>query len=440
MLQRLRWDTGLCYQLIRLQRPRTRRSCHGLRTIATTTQSESEIRLATTRPGTKFQSLPKITQVNPPLRAEPSAIELIRDAIFESKSRVSRIGKRDTRTRSLVSADLPAVFRHVQGLKDLGSVQRLTWAHRIVTQCLNNSKDSLEFLSVLDDFTALLVPNAENLLTELSTEEFARRAEGLRVYNSTVHALQRQYVPLNKDVICWGIRIAAEARSTTAIRYYLLLSTRDNIDIVHDQARTTFQYLKQWVQSENFQGWEGLRQKQQLLVLLTGRESQKMGEWHESRQRCLYQMSGSEFNGLTYDYLFILQKLSGTQAVFDEWLCFKESQFWRESSNSIGGRATPSKVIVDTFVQFLVDGNDVERAWQVIEDSGMKLSQFTWTSLSALFDHPEFIRRWEDGMNEHVLRKYEEHIHRIEEAMRIRWSGGEDGYHTLQTNMATDDD
>ncbi|MCJ1399049.1 hypothetical protein MMC11_002251 [Xylographa trunciseda] len=149
-------------------------------------------------------------------------------------------------------------------------------------------------------------------------------------------------------------------------------------------------------------------------------------------------MNGSEPGGLTHDYLLILQKLAGAQAVFDKWLSFKESPFWRESFEPTGGKATASKVIVDSFVQVLVHSKHVEWAWQVIESSGMKLSEFSRTSLSGLLDYPELIRRWEAGMNEHALRKYEEHILRIEEAMGIRWSGGEDGYHSLQANMAAE--
>ncbi|MCJ1384703.1 hypothetical protein MMC17_007821 [Xylographa soralifera] len=439
MLPRLKCDKRLCYQPIKLQRPKTFETC-GLRTIVTTTQPDSEVCLGTTQLKTSYQNSPKITQNSPTLRAEPSQIELIRDAIFESKSGVSRPFKRNNRSISFVSTDLPAIFRHIQGLENLSSIQRLTWAHRIVTQCLRSPKDSIQLLSVLHDFTSLLVPSAETPSTEPSTEELAQRAYGLRIYNSAVHALQRQHVPLNSDIICWGIRVAAEARSTAAIQYYLLISTRKNIDIAHDQAQATFQALKHWVQSETFQGWEGLRQKQQLLFNLTGRESQEIGAWHEAWQKCLHQMSGSGPDGLTYDYLFILQKLSGTQTVFNEWLNFKESQLWREFSQATGEKATASKVIVDSFVQVLVDAKDVEWAWKVIEDSGIKLGDLSTNSLSALLDHPEFIRRWDDGMDEHLLRKYEETIRRIEEAMGIHWSGGEDGYHTLQANLACEDD
>ena len=440
MLQRLKRDKSFFYQFTRLQKAKPSATRHSLRTIVTTTRSGSEVRLRTSDLKTNYQKSPNFTPNSPKPRAELPAIELIRDAIFESKSGVSRPAKKNNRPISFVSKDLPAIIHHIQGLESLSSNERLTWAHRIISQCLSSPKDSIQLPLVLHDFTALLVPSAATLSTEPSTEELAQRAYSLCIYNFAVHELQRQHIPLNKDIICWGIRIAAEARSTAAIQYYLLLSTSKSIDIIHDQAYATFQSLKQWVQSGTFQGWEGLRQKQQLLFTLTGRESQEIGSWHEPWQNCLHQMSGSGPDGLTYDYLFILQKLSSTQTVYNEWLSFKESQLWREFSEATGEKATASKVIIDSFVQVLVDGKDVERAWMVIEDSGIRFSALSTTSLNALLDYPEFIRRWDDEMNEHILRKYEGSIRRIEEVMGIQWSGGEDGYHTLQANLGTEDD
>ncbi|MCJ1418429.1 hypothetical protein MMC32_004776 [Xylographa parallela] len=152
-------------------------------------------------------------------------------------------------------------------------------------------------------------------------------------------------------------------------------------------------------------------------------------------------MSGSRPAGLTYDYLFILQKLSSTQTVFNEWLSFRESQLWRESSGATGEKATTSKVVVDIFIQVLVESGDAAKAWKVIEESGIKLSELSTTSLSALLDYPELIRGLEDGLNEPLLQKYEEHLRRIEEAMGVHWcGGGENGYHALQSHLATEDD
>ncbi|MCJ1295718.1 hypothetical protein MMC34_007282 [Xylographa carneopallida] len=294
--------------------------------------------------------------------------------------------------------------------------------------------------SIFDDFTALLVPSAKASPTKPSTKERSQRAYGLRIYNYVVYVLGQQNVPLSEDVVCWGIRIAAEARSTAAIQYYLLLATRKGIDVNHDQAYPTFQALKKWAQSERFQGWEGIRQRQQLLFTLTGRESQDIGSWHEPWQKCLHQMNGSGPAGLTYDYLFILQKLCGTQTVFNEWLSLKGSPLWQEFSQVTGEKAKVLKVVVNAFVQVLVDGKDLERAWKVIEDSGIRLSELSTISMNALLDYPESLKRWDDGMNDHLLRRYEEKIRRIEKEMGVYWSGGENGYHTLRANSAAEDD
>ena len=259
----------------------------------------------------------------------------------------------------------------------------------------------------------------------------------------------------NKALLITGLKYAARVGSFEALARYLTLLASHGHQIDAEQLRKLLWNLHDYLQkytSETDQSWHSRRRKQQLLRILTGWQSGGVGRPKKERQLCLF-MAISQHNVSYWDsYASLLRKVGGKDVVFGEWLSFKKSlpdhTVSVKDANDTARSAGTTNVaeIACCFARSLIMADDVERAWQVIEDpdselgaqdSGSELGAISDRIWSMLLDHPQYITKWQPKMAEKVLKKYEEYIAQIEAAMHIRWVGGEDGYHvaSIQEEM-----
>ncbi|KAI4121946.1 MAG: hypothetical protein LQ347_006687 [Umbilicaria vellea] len=260
----------------------------------------------------------------------------------------------------------------------------------------------------------------------------------LRAINIIFTRLHHVGVELNKASLVYGIQCAAHAGSFEALQLYLSQAFSYGHKLALHEFRSLMQNLYEYViknYKEDTRSWDGRRRKQQLLRVVTGWQCDGVRRPGEERQYSIHSVmrkfQGSEVS-LWENHTCILRIAGGKDVLFDEWLDFNRPQ---PDPTSSGKDNNNERIqIAGLFASNLVLANDAERAWQVIQDTGSDVGAVDDTTWSLLLDHPQHIRNWQAAMAEKVIKKYEESVVRIEAAMGITWSGGEDGYH-ITTNQ-----
>ncbi|MCJ1244386.1 hypothetical protein MMC30_001584 [Trapelia coarctata] len=131
-------------------------------------------------------------------------------------------------------------------------------------------------------------------------------------------------------------------------------------------------------------------------------------------------------------YLSILRKLSNADAVFDHWLHFKSTEL-HGCLPKPKDLKHPQKKIIKAYVQNFIQADDPKRAWQIVEESSARFDDLGEPTWDSLLEHTQYIRKWQDGMSGAMLRKYDEHMSRIEQSLGVRWSGDADGIYLPAT-------
>ena len=362
----------------------------------------------------------------------PSSIEDIREAIYDLNAdvhfRSGNIlpGRTDKSTHSVKSEQL---FRWIGDWPRSFPADHRAWAHRIVTQLVTSREEGLDFVKewtnvydLFGKFRTKQIREDHSLVMDNSVS-----TDALRFYNALVSRLDQLQVPLPRHARIRGVFYAAEGRSTAAMKHYLQASSELGRElkgifwipyVLHS--------INRWVKTDSFTGWEGIRQRQELLVIMSGWKEMGVKGPDEIRQKCIHNLIPTS---LQPAYLSILRKLSNADAVFDHWLYFKSTELYVTLPPESKDFEHLRNRILKAFVCNLIEADDPKRAWQVAEESGSRLDDFGESTVDALLEHPEFIGKWKDGMSGLMLRKFDEYLSRIEQSLAVRWSGGEDGFH-----------
>jgi len=376
-------------------------------------------------------------------RNYPSSIEEVREAVYHPHADVHiRSGKILPRrtVKSTQVADFQRLFQWIEDWPESSATDHAAWAHQIVIQHVTSREEGFEFAKAIWNFSRLLKQreskrNSEN---SLHSKDHPMPADTLRFYNAVVSRLEGMQVALGPQALFQGIYFAAEARSTTAMKRYLQPASNIGSEVSFAWIRDLLKSIDHWVATDPFTGWEGNRRKQELLDNMIGFKGIGTEGSHGVRQVCIHDMTPASFEP---NYLSIIRRLSNADVVFDHWLQFKSTKLQITSQDEPKDLQHSQDQIIQAYIQNFIQADDPKRAWQVLEESGCRsdaLGESTWDDL---LEHPEYIGKWQDGMGERMLHKYDEYLSRIERILGVRWSGGEDGFHlpaTLQGELEDD--
>ena len=319
-------------------------------------------------------------------------------------------------------ASIGALFDRITE-KHLPIADRLSLIRRIALQRLLTREDGHEFCQSFGSFVAALGKGMT----------LADNGQILSCYNSILSRLSLLNVPLSNNLVSHGILLASAARTSTALKHYVqLFAERQKLSrwSPHQIYQAVFNNLRDWVENDEFTGWDGFRRKLELLNLLTGWANDGVRKPNEVRQVSIHSIMQKKGTILRRNYLLCLRVLAGADAVFEEWLQFQRSPLWeRIYTSDDGSKFSDGKRVADIFAKALLLANDPRRAWQVVRESKCEPQMLEDSTWSRLLDHPEHLHEWRDGMAEPILKKYEEYLVNIEKELGVRWSGGEGGSH-----------
>lgn len=339
------------------------------------------------------------TKEAPQLELQPRIVPAIRNALFEKrilqKQRQHQtshedIGQRLKRIKSrqeLLYAIQENVVSHEDGLRlctvypELISALKRCWHHSTEIEALNDAN------AIIARLKCMGVALPEQLLEFFMIEAIRRGSPAaVMAYVSTMKSRNegnsRQWLPI-----------------TTLLTEFIDLEPH----------------------RRTFQGWDGKRKEQEWL--------------------CIFQILFSEWDKM----LEALQ--DGTDSHLNDILNINFNKFVRVFL-LLGGNKLAWQVakmyyhrcgpIHDENWILLLDHPDYIGGWlpalvRQHDDRLQLLQQKTFEILSA---RPELIKEWTPEMTEPVLVALERHLIRIESRMHIRWSGGENGFHTCKDDIS----
>lgn len=174
-------------------------------------------------------------------------------------------------------------------------------------------------------------------------------------------------------------------------------------------------------QSHDMKTWE--RKKAQWTMVVTGWNIKDVN--FTRRERCIYD-NVVHFGGPgLFNYFRLVQCLCSAGTVLRMWL---EHHLLDDTGN-----LPPDTLnfILNSFITTLLAKGDVERAWKVAQNTAPRFGAIHDRLWQMLLHHPEFLDNWIPGMDKSVFAALENYASQIEGELGIRWTGGEDGMHSM---------
>ena len=320
-------------------------------------------------------------------------------------------------------------FASRDGLRLENTILRIKHIRSIINQHLLTHEDGLRFVAAFPAFIRALGCSQIQSTRELI----------LRTFNATLSRLHKLSVPLNSSIIVHGMICASRARSLAALEYYFNLFITNSRALEFNESHDVLSSLWHWIRDvPNDQ--KDIHVNQKLWRILTGFKDINCPTCDKVRQPCLYKFMKKDELSSWSDYVSIVSRIGGGDGIWNEWRRIKielpSLVIDKYTNTKQGSQNKLAAGIIDVFATKLLRVKDPIRAWQLVRESGFepeRLSKSTW---SVLFDHPEYIDKWEPGMSDLMLQKYEERIESIEQYLGIQWSGGENGCHLLSERDA----
>ena len=147
-----------------------------------------------------------------------------------------------------------------------------------------------------------------------------------------------------------------------------------------------------------------------------------------------------------HGWVAVLARCRESQAVWEEWLLWRETKAYREprilvvTGEENIKRTSPTITMTNKlrgvywFVEQMVFAGDIEKAWCILKETSVPFSRLKQRIRVRMLDEPEHVTTWDNAMQDELLRKYDWDLARIEQALGVAWKAGNvdgEGRHEL---------
>jgi len=257
--------------------------------------------------------------------------------------------------------------------------------------------------------------------------------EILGLLTTIITRFQHAKLPVEHPIMFMALKFAARARSLPGMQRYLRNLRQANVTMSSILFRSII--AKCSIGHRGFGEIRNGRWKQKdLIKVLTGFDDETHLAPQERSHLGVF-LDRSDWKFLS-GWVAILARCKDTEAVWREWLLWKSSPMRLEprplvfSAPGLMGQMTTRIRGEFFFVEQVTLAGDLERAWQIIEETGIPLSSLKSSLKDKLLESPEFATTPVDETRQELIAKYDRDLRRIEEALGVRWvprAGGEDG-------------
>ncbi|KAI9711550.1 MAG: hypothetical protein M1820_002115 [Bogoriella megaspora] len=252
----------------------------------------------------------------------------------------------------------------------------------------------------------------------------------LSVLNVIINRFRQAGLTVSHEYIPFGLRFAARARSLPAMKRYLKDAKEMGVRVSGRAFRSIIAKF-----SIGIRGFGEIRngrwKKDQLLQVLLGFEGMDP-EAAYNLGAFLKRDDWVYFHG----WVAVLARCKATKELWREWEWWRDSEERRNerklSNSSTSGLTTKLRGDI-WFVEQLLFAGEHERAWQVFNETDVKMSHMSANARTWLMDHPEYAKEWDESMKQALMNKYVKELEKIEQALGVKWiSKHNHGYHSTE--------
>lgn len=248
----------------------------------------------------------------------------------------------------------------------------------------------------------------------------------LRTLNTIIVRLRMAKLPVSPIFIQVALRFAARCRSLPAMKKYLKTMREDDVEMTANVFRSVIAKF-----SIGHRGLGEIRngrwRRDHLLQVLNGFED--AAHLPPERQYHLGSFLIREEWQYLHGWVAVLSRCRDSDRVWAEWELWKRSPA-RTHPKKLGGQTSDmtSKTRGDYwFVEQMTFSGDLKRAWLVFAETGLAFQSLHERVRMRLLEGVEFATVWNEGIRVEILKKYENDLSRIEEALGVRWIAGASG-------------
>ena len=257
-------------------------------------------------------------------------------------------------------------------------------------------------------------------------------------FTRLVSRVRKLGVQLPPDKILYGLRLAID--EPTAMKKYLEMFINipeKELHSIKHMLRATLQFVFERIVSyrslKSSISTTAQRKAAQFLEIITGWQNRKNQVVGGEREPSIYHLMLACGNPVVLQshectpwsqYIQLLSRFGGLNAVYGEWLHYKAYTSARSESESLN-------LARNEAIRSLVKLGDPKRAWEIAyeaEEPARDIEGETW---QELLKYPDGVKQWIPEMNGPAISMLTNEVANLERHLGIRWKGAEDGYHIL---------
>lgn len=250
----------------------------------------------------------------------------------------------------------------------------------------------------------------------------------LMTLNSILSRFRTYDLQFSEQLYALGLKFAARTRSLKHMKNYLKAFHETGISMSSNVFRSAIAKF-----SIGHRGLGEIRngrwRRDELLQVLTGFDDCK----HLPPEKQYH--LGTFLNRDDWQYLHgwiaVLARCKEHQAVWDEWLLWKNSEARRRPKKL----ATLHKLMTTKlrgdywFLEQMTYSGGLEEAWQILDETGIDIVTLKDRIKSKLLEGVEHARVRSAAVSSELLRKYDMDLMKVEAALGVRWVS--EGYHEM---------
>lgn len=255
----------------------------------------------------------------------------------------------------------------------------------------------------------------------------------------TLHIIITKYqtagFTVEQQLIHMALKFAARSRSLSAMKRYLKIFRTRGLNMNSNVYRSVIAKF-----SIGHRGLGEIRngrwRRSELKQVLLGFDDAK--HLPPDQQYHLGSFLVREDWQFLHGWVAALAKCRESEAVWQEWLLFQQSETWLKPRKLILNeeRVAFGKGQVMTnkwrggywFVEQMSTSGDIARAWQILKATGIPLSNLKLRVKDKLLEAPEHATIWDENVRSEMIAKYDRDLTKIEQALGVKWTpGSEDG-------------